>query len=668
MLTSYPVLVKGHGDEGRGDGIWRSIVTSYMLRDRPAQYRAAMDRLTWWHDLSREPGGSIGIGTLTWQNGIIGSSGPGIGLSYTAPLRTLRITGAPRTEHSHDYTLPANIWGTPADRAFLSIDHHPKYYDYGGDEPTHIPFYALGGAYHRPQSDLESLPREVMLKNVYHRRYMIRTQAAKALRATGALAELEQLLRDPDPRVRRAALDGLIDYNYWFAVGRQPIQPEQFSPVMLEAIEGMLADPDESWWVVDGALMALRFAPAADIQALKSLIMPWTEHSDWWLRESAFTALSGLEKDDALYLEILPTLLKMVTEEYHTQPRSRMLSHLKAVLRSKKQTSPAGQMILAGLQEAVSTSEIKTGIRSPEGAYNVFEVAKACLQDDPTTTVVVAQMIQQRFDQFATDSLIQLVATPNSNRDGKPYGLYTAIDLLSPEQREELIDILFNTYRPELVNRMIDEDGGANQPLVDTIIDLTKLRSPIAGWQPVGSPGPDERTWRFTSFDPRPEDFLHPREKKRFRRVQLPADLEGWYEVDYDDSQWQTGRAPIGTGVHQAQGVSFENNSDWGEGEFIVMRTTFELDAVDCDAYRLSILAKQGFDVYLNGHRISTYIWWKDMPHYRPIVLEGNQVRYLRTGTNVLAAYGNVQFDKQSHEPAGQMDLFIEGLKMADLE
>ncbi len=101
MLTSYPVLVKGHGDEGRGDGIWRSIVTSYMLRDRPAQYRTAMDRLTWWHDLSREPGGSIGIATLTWQNGIIGSSGPGVGLSYTAPLKTLRITGAPRTKYSN---------------------------------------------------------------------------------------------------------------------------------------------------------------------------------------------------------------------------------------------------------------------------------------------------------------------------------------------------------------------------------------------------------------------------------------------------------------------------------------------------------------------------------------------------------------------------------------
>ena len=152
---------------------------------------------------------------------------------------------------------------------------------------------------------------------------------------------------------------------------------------------------------IDGALMALHFAPASDIQTCKPLIMPWTEHSDWWLRESSFMALSGLEKDDALYMEILPTLLTMVTDEYHTQPRSRMLSHLKGALKSKKRTSPAGKLILAGLKDAVQTSEIKTGIRSPEGAYNVFEVAKACLQDDPETAVAVAEMIRQRFDQFA---------------------------------------------------------------------------------------------------------------------------------------------------------------------------------------------------------------------------------------------------------------------------
>jgi len=669
MLTSYPVLVMGHGDDGRGDGIWRSIVTSYTLRDRPAQFREAMDRLTWWHDLSREPGGSIGIATLAWNNGVIGSSGPGVGLSYTAPLRTLRITGAPRTKHSKDYTLPASLWGTRADRAFLSIDHNPKYYDYGPDEPTHIPFWALGGAYHRPKVALEKVPRQVMLKNVYHRNYMIRTQAGKALRAVGALGELEKLLRDPDPRVRRAGLDGLMDYTYWFAIGRNPIAPEQFSPAMLDAVKKMLSDPEESWWVTDGALMALKLAPAKDIQALKPLILPWTKHSDWWLRESSFTALTGIEKDDALYLELLPTLLKIQAGEYHTQPRARMLSHLEGVLRSKKETSPAGKLIMAGLQGAVRTSEIKPGLRSPEGAYNVAQVASVCLRNDPATAVAIAQMFQQRFDLFATGDLVRFVATPNSNPEGKPYGLYTTLEKLPPQQREALTDILFNVYRPELIKRMAAEDASKDQPLVDTIIDLTKLRKPVAGWLPVGTPKPDERIWRFTSFDPQVEkDRLHPREKKRFRNVQLPKDLEGWHKPDYDDSRWQKGRAPIGVGVHKSGNVSFQNNSDWGKGEFIVMRTTFELDAVDCDSYRLSILAKQGFDVYLNGRKIETYIWWKDQPHYRPIVLDAGQAKHLKKGTNVLAAYGNVEYDRKTHEPAGQMDLFIEGLKMSDLK
>ena len=116
MIDSYPLLVMGHGDEGRGDGIWRGIITSYLMKEKPALYRESMDRLTWWHDLSREPGGSIGIATLAWGNGEIGSSGPGIGLSYTAPLRTLRITGAPRTKFSqgiHPARKPVGHRGRP---------------------------------------------------------------------------------------------------------------------------------------------------------------------------------------------------------------------------------------------------------------------------------------------------------------------------------------------------------------------------------------------------------------------------------------------------------------------------------------------------------------------------------------------------------------------------
>lgn len=668
MIDSYPLLVMGHGDEGRGDGIWRGIITPYLMKEKPALFRQSMDRLSWWHDLSREPGGSIGIATLAWGDGVIGSSGPGMGLSFTAPLQTLRITGAPRSKYSKNYTLPVNVWGTEADRAFHSIDHNPKYYDYGPDEPAHVPFYALGGAYHKPTKDLNSLPRETLLKNIHHRNYMIRTQAGKALRTVGAFDELEKLLRDSDPRVRRAALDGLIDYNYWFAIGSEPIPTEKFSPSMLDSIVKMLTDPAEAWWVVDGALMALKFAPPKDIQARLPIIMRWTKHSDWWLRESAFQALTGLEKDDSLYLEILPTLLTMSTGEYHTQPRERMMNHLEGILRRRTPASPAGKLIVAGLQEAIPESDIISGPRSGEGAFNVIQAVKLCLQSEPTSAVAVALALPARFSDFGTGDLVSLVAAPNANPEGLPDGLFTTLGKLPPGQREELTGILFNVYRQELIKRMnVEKDE--NQPLVDTILDLTKLRNPNVGWKPLGKVPPAERTWRFVSFDPLIEkDRLHPREKRRFRDIQLPDELKGWHATDYDDSKWKHGGAPVGIGDFKQGGESFLNKSDWGKGELLVMRNTFDVDAVDCDSYRLSILARQGFRVFLNGHEIHTYGWWKDLPHYRPIVLSAGEIKHLKTGTNVLAAYGNVEYDQNTQAPSGQMDLFIEGLKKSDLK
>jgi hypothetical protein len=667
MIDSYPVLVMGHGDEGRGDGIWRSITTASLAEEKPALYREAMDRLTWWHDLSREPGGSIGIATLSWGNGEVGSSGPGMGFSYTAPRRTLRITGGPPTRHSKPFTLPARLWGTEADRAFLSIDHNPKYFEYGPEEPAHVPFYALGGAYHQPERALESLPRETLLKNVYHRNFMIRAQAGKALRTVGGFDELERLLCDADPRVRRAALDGLVDYNYWFGIGRDPIPTDKLTPVMLASITRMLADPEEAWWVVDAALKALKFAPPEDLQARVPLILPWTTHADWWLRESAFEALSGLERDEALYLESLPTLLTMANAEYHTMPRGRMLNHLQGVLNRKTPASAEGRLIVAGLRKAIETSEIKSGSRSSEGAYNVLQACQVCVQTDPGNAVAVARLAADRIHDFGTNDLIDLVATPNARPDRSMTGLFTTLATLAPDQRGELTDILFKVYRPELIRRM--HSPGGDPALLGTIIDLTRLKNPAAGWKPLGTTPPAERIWRFRSFDPLTErDRLHPREGKRFRDIELPEDLQGWQAPGYDDSGWHQGQAPIGIGTWKRDGVSFANRSDWGKGEFLVMRTTFEVDALDFDAYRLCILARQGFRVFLNGHEISSYVWWVDLPHYSPRDLSPAAAGHLKTGINVLAAYGNVEFDRNTHEPRGQMDLCIEGLRMADLK
>lgn len=170
MLDSYPGLAMGHGDEGRGDGIWRGITSSYLMEEKPALYRECMDRLAWWHDLSREYGGSIGIATLDYEEGRVGTSGPGIGLSYTAPLRTLRSTGAPPTRFSQKYSLPKHLWGTKADLAFFSIDHNPKFHDYGPEAPAHLTFSALGDGYTGPRKVLNDVPREYLLKNIHHHR------------------------------------------------------------------------------------------------------------------------------------------------------------------------------------------------------------------------------------------------------------------------------------------------------------------------------------------------------------------------------------------------------------------------------------------------------------------------------------------------------------------
>ncbi len=663
MISSYPVMVRGHGDDGRGDAMWRGITSSYLMEEKPAMYREAMNRLTWWHDLSRRPGGGIGVSTCQSFDDV--GSGAGVALSYTAPLKTLRITGAPRSKYAKDFELPEHLWGRAADLAFLNIENSPGYRRYGKPEPTHIPFYKFGGAYSRPSDDLKTVPKDEMLKNVFHKRYMIRVQAAKALRTVGALDGLEKLLTNRDPRVRRAALDGIIDYNYWFSMGRDAIKTEAYTEKMLTAIKKMLSDPKEALYVVDGALFAMRNAPAKVISENIKVIMPWTTHEDWWLRESSFVALSGLEKDDAEYLKIVPTLVTMMIKEYHTMPRQRMTSHLRSVLRKKKQKSEIGKLILAGMLKAAKESKIIPGVRSAEGAYNAAMAANVCLVQAPETAVQIAKIMQSRFSVLDTGQIIQLVATPNSNREGRPYGLYTTLEKLSPDQRTELTDILFSSYRGELVKRM-KAAGREDRSLIDTIIDLTKLKKPVAGWNAIGKPKPADREWRFISFDPQEKDKMHPREKKRFRDVTLPAGMEKWYMSDFDDSKWKSGKAPIGKGLFKRGNTTFKNNSEWGDGEFVLMRTTFELDALDYDSYRISVLASQGFHIYLNGHRIHTYVWWKDMPYYRLIMLGSREINYLKKGTNVLAIYSNIEYPKGV--ALGQVDLYLEGLKNKDLE
>jgi len=200
---------------------------------------------------------------------------------------------------------------------------------------------------------------------------------------------------------------------------------------------------------------------------------------------------------------------------------------------------------------------------------------------------------------------------------------------------------------------------------------MEKQEAGLPGWEPIGTPSSQDRTWRFMSFDPQKETDLLPKgEKKRFRDVTLPAGLKNWYMPDFDDSQWNTGKAPIGKGIwkHRLIGKgTVQYETEWGEGEFILMRTTFEVDNLDYEAFRISVLARQGFHIYLNGHKINTYIWWKDEPQYRPIPLEPGHIKHLKKGKNILAIYANAEYDKRTQACFAMTDLMIEGITKAGL-
>jgi hypothetical protein len=652
-----------------------------------------MRRFQWCYDLGRQASGAFWFAP-DHDSLDPTESGISLALAYTAPLRKLQINGAPRSPHARDFTLPERLWGTEADLAFLSSRHHKDFYKYGEEEEIHIPWrqlpHGLRGQY-GPHT-VKGLDLNVMLKNVHHARCNVRTAAAKALCFSGHFKEIGDLLGSPDPRLRRAALDGISDCNPWFTsptAGQHALAPGQFTPAMGEAVTRIMSNPEEAWFVIDGALTVLSIAPIPVLQENLPNILKWTTVEDWWLRESAFLALMGLQRDEALFVSHLPTIIDMMIREYNYNPRNKMVSQLTEALQKLGNDSPAGKMIIAGFARAALESTILPDAgkyeRAREGATNVVEVALASIRQAPGNAADLAEALARGgvLKSLGTADLMNVVKAPDGHVQDRYVGLYPALDKVPAGRRQRLADILYGVFRPELI-RHHQAAAEPDPRLLDMIIELTRLKQATAGWQPLGTPQPAGRTWRFRSFDPLTADEkLHPRigPPQRLRDVTLPPGMAGWYQPGFDDSAWHTGKTPIGVGRFIAHGHGrgwtyrpdffYPNNSAWGDGEFLVMRTSFEVDDLDYDFFRINILADQGYDIYLNGHRISSYSWFQHFPRYEQIMLTDSVKKHLKKGANTLAARGVVRYEKDEktgeYHPVGQMDLWLEGLKQEDL-
>jgi hypothetical protein len=191
-------------------------------------------------------------------------------------------------------------------------------------------------------------------------------------------------------------------------------------------------------------------------------------------------------------------------------------------------------------------------------------------------------------------------------------------------------------------------------------------------WKPLGNLPPEEQIWRFATVDATEKNDRMEKRDRRFRDITLPAGMEKWYMPDFDDSTWTEGKAPIGKGVLENwahSGIILDTfPSTWGKGEFLLMRTTFEIEDLDFESYRIAGLALrgQGFHVYLNGQKIHTTDSSADNPRYGAIALGANQIRLLRKGKNIVAAYSNDLYDLTSSKSFAAIDVRIEGITKAN--
>jgi len=295
MMVADSYIQPEFGHTGGGfNAIWRGISSSLIAKAKPKNYHRQLNELIWYYELSRQPLGGFSILPSPPDNRRYSGTHWGTGalaLAFTAPLKTLRITGMAPTKFSKILKTPDPQFGNNADLAFLGIEHAKGY---GNDDLS--PKFLFDNLL-----DRNSKPKaELCLRALKHYNPLVRNWAAKKLKEmpdTKTLGELRNLLKHPDPRVKRAVLNVFSGYDNWSRPFKTKIDAKLTSKYAYPAIKSILDNPNSSLWEKDGALLALAKCEVKDIR--KNLATAWkfSKHHDWYLRESSFWAIAGLGKE-----------------------------------------------------------------------------------------------------------------------------------------------------------------------------------------------------------------------------------------------------------------------------------------------------------------------------------------------------------------------------------
>ncbi|HSH13270.1 MAG TPA: DUF6288 domain-containing protein, partial [Desulfurivibrionaceae bacterium] len=318
-----------HGCEGGhgscfGNQTWRNIVDALVLDEHPESYRRHKDKMIWFFELSRMPGGGFrtpwypGHGTIgkapLHQTGLIA-------MAYTAHLKNLRICGKPRTEFSVSHRP------TAVERSLETDDFHRTDFIEGvviTEEPHEIAevfqtLYADDGSVLSTTAKAslndrrkKQMPVAWYAKMMRHYSPTVRDWAAHGLGFQGekAIPEIKKALASKDGRLRVAGLDAISCATGW-GIGRTTsgITPEMIKEHFLPQILKTLQDDKAPMWEKRHALMALGCADAGVIAAHPKVVTPYLESGDWWLRAAAFDALRPLISETEAFRAALPAML-----------------------------------------------------------------------------------------------------------------------------------------------------------------------------------------------------------------------------------------------------------------------------------------------------------------------------------------------------------------------
>ncbi len=305
-----------HTGGGMGE-IWHHSAMSLMREKRPGPYRSYFDTRRWVMDLSRRFDGSIGIAGMTDRYDASATDvdhsrdwGTLFALTYTLPRKQLQLFGAPRSPYAQHHQLPARPWGNPADDIFQS----PRPINIG--ESIQLTMQDL--LQERVETDAslpvmqrldEDTTEEELIKYLIHPEHGYRVIAMRRLVEWEWDHLVVPMLKSGDPRLRHAGLLAITGMFKGKSLPDSAVTPEMF-----ELAGSMIEDENESWWVVQHAVKALRRAPKATIAKHRDRLLELLDYDSTWIKEMAVLTLAEIAVEPEHYKIVLPKIMRVTSE------------------------------------------------------------------------------------------------------------------------------------------------------------------------------------------------------------------------------------------------------------------------------------------------------------------------------------------------------------------